>query len=271
MERAASEPRQRPRRRLLRWFLIADLTLVVVALGAFLAVTGSEERLDATLKWTSEQVSAAVAGALDSGHSVETARTIAEIAEPILFRFARLGGDTAVMAHRRGWINVQLSRAYDEIGDWKRQLAFAQAGRRQFERAAAIEPGNPEWRRDLAAVEDDLGNALAASGDLDGALAHHREGKRQVLSLLDSDPGNGKLRGDVAASLGKLGRHYISRGWTKTGTSYLWQGRRIIRELLVADPGNERWQRYLRVFDRMIAEQTATASNAPAVSPPPRL
>ncbi|MFO1169929.1 MAG: hypothetical protein U1E49_03080 [Hyphomicrobiaceae bacterium] len=268
---AAEQTAKRPRRRLLRWFLLADLSLVVLALCAFYIVTGSEERLDATLKWTSEQVSSAVDGALDSGHSVETARTIAEIAEPILFRFASFGGDTAVMAHRRGWINVQLSRAYDEIGDAERQRAFAEAGKRQFEKATAIEPANPEWRRDLAAVEDDLGNALAAAGDLDGALGHHREGKRQVLALLAGDPDNPKLKGDVAASLGKLGRHYISRGWTKTGTSYLWQGRRIIRELLVQDAGNERWQRYLRVFDRMIAEQTATASNAPSASLLPRL
>lgn len=268
MVAATVETGQRRPRRLLRWYLVAHLCLVALALGAFYILAGSEERLDRTLKWTAEEVNAAVAGALDGGYSVETARNIVEMAEPVLFRLARLGGDTPVMAHRCGWINVQLSRAYDEIGDPAKQLQFAEAGKRAFERAAALDPGNPEWQRDLAAVEDDIGNALAAAGDLDGALSRHLEGKRKAEALLAADPENSRLKGDVAASLGKLGRHYVGRGLTEQGTQYLMAGREIIRELLGADPTNERWLGYLRVFDRMLAAQTANGTSA---SPPPRL
>lgn len=257
------------RRRWLRWFLIADLTLVLAGLGAYFYITGSDERLDAVLKPLSEQVYAAVSGAVDGGFEIETARTIAETAEPILKRLAALGGDTALMAHRRGWISIQLSRSYEVIGDPVSQLAHAQAGKRAFARAAALDPGNREWMRDLAAVEDDLGNAYFSAGDLDRALHHHREGKRLVGALLAADADNPKLKGDLAASLGKLGRHYVERGWKTQGTSYLWQGRRLIRELLIADSDNDRWQRYLRVFDRMIGEQTAALN--PSASPPPRL
>jgi tetratricopeptide (TPR) repeat protein len=270
MVAAKIETNARRPRRLLRWFLVADLCILASGLVAFYVLTGSESRLDATLKWTAEEVSSAVAGALDGGYSVETARSIAEIAEPVLFRLARLGGDTPVMAHRRGWINVQLSRAYGEIGDAAKQRQFAEAGKRAFERAAALEPGNPEWKRDLAAVEDDIGNALAASGDLDGALRHHLEGKRLVEALLAQDPGNPRLKGDVAASLGKLGRHYMGRGRHAEGRQHLIEGRRIIVELLADDPTNSRWQGYRRVFDRMLGEQTGDASLSSA-SRPPRL
>ena len=254
-------PARRPakRRRWLRWFLFADFCLVVSALWGFQYLISSEERLDALLKWQSEKVYAAVAGAIDGGYDKSTARTVAEISEPVLMRLADFGGDTAVMAHRRGWISIQLSRSYDVIGDPKRQLVHAEAGKRAFERAVRLEPGNREWQRDLAAVEDDLGNAYSAAGDLDRALKHHREGKRLVGALLAADADNPKLKGDLAASLGKLGRHYVERGWKEQGTSYLWQGRRLIRELLVAEPDNERWQRYLRVFDRMIGAQMAAA------------
>jgi tetratricopeptide (TPR) repeat protein len=259
-----------PRRRWLRWFLALDLLLVVAALGTYRYVTADADRLDAALKWLSEQVSAAVAGAVDGGYDKETARLIAETAEPVLFRVLALGGDTPVMAHRRGWINIQLSRSYDVIGDPARQLAFAEAGKRAFERALAMEPSSREWRRDLAAVEDDLGNAFAAAGDLDGALRHHREGRRLVQMLLAEDPANTQLKGDLAASLGKLGRHYLGRGWRAQGTSHLWQGRNLIRELLVLEPDNARWQGYLRVFDRMIGAEMATATELSA-SPLPRL
>lgn len=267
---AAIETVQKPRRRLLRWFLVADLSILILALGAFYVLAGSEERLDATLKWTAEEVNSAVDGALDGGYSVETARAIAEIAEPVLFRLARLGGDTPVMAHRRGWINVQLSRAYDEIGDPSKQLELAEAAKRAFERAAALDPDNPEWQRDLAAVEDDIGNALAAAGDLDGALGRHLEGKRLVEALLAKDPANPMLKGDVAASLGKLGRHYVGRGLTETGTQHLTAGREIILKLLAEDPANPRWQGYLSVFDRMLETQ-ATAAKEASASKPPRL
>ena len=260
----------RPRRRLLRWFLILDLCLVIAAIGTYRAVTGSEARLDATLKWLSEQVYSAVSGAIDGGYDRETARLIAETAEPILLRLAAHGGDTPSMAHRRGWINVLLSRSYDVIGDPARQIVFAKAGKRQFERAASIDPGNTEWHRNLAVVEDDIGNAMVAAGDLDGALRHHREGRRLVEVLLAADRDNPNLKGDLAASLGKLGRYYVERGWTRQGTSYLWQGRRLIRELVDEDPDNDRWRRYLRVFDRMIGEQMASAI-PPAASRLPRL
>ncbi|MEZ5924373.1 MAG: hypothetical protein R3D57_08295 [Hyphomicrobiaceae bacterium] len=254
----------------MRWFLIGDLCLVLLAAGAYFYVTGSEDRLDSTLKRLSEQVYAAVSGAIDGGYETETARLIAETAEPVMFRLAAVGGDTPVMAHRRGWINVQLSRSYDVIGDAERQLAFAVAGKNAFERARAQEPHNREWQRDLAAVEDDLGNAYTAAGDLDRALGHHREGRRLVEQLLREEPENTKLKGDLSASLGKLGRHYLGRGWVGQGTAYLRHGRRLIRELLVVEPGNERWQRYLRVFDRMIGEQTALMSET-SPSRPPRL
>lgn len=260
----------KPRRRSLRWFLALDLLLVVAAVGTYRYVTADADRFDAALKWLSEQVSAAVAGAVDGGYDKGTARLIAETAEPVLFRVLALGGDTPVMAHRRGWINIQLSRSYDVIGDPARQLAFAEAGKRAFEHALAMEPSSREWRRDLAAVEDDLGNAFAAAGDLDGALRHHREGRRLVLMLLAEDPANTQLKGDLAASLGKLGRHYLGRGWRAQGTSHLWQGRNLIRELLVLEPDNARWQGYLRVFDRMIGAEMATATE-PSASPLPRL
>jgi tetratricopeptide (TPR) repeat protein len=211
----------KPLRRLLRWFLILDLCIVLAAAGAYHYVTGSPERLDGTLKWTSEQVFGAVSGVIDSGYDPQTARTIAETAEPILLRLVSLGGNTPVMAHRRGWINLQLARCHDVIGNPVRQMSFAEAAKRAFERAAALEPDNRDWHRDLAAVENDLGNALAAIGDLDGALRHYREGRRRVLALMKDDPENAKLKGDLGASLGKLGRHYVERGWRRQGTSYL--------------------------------------------------
>jgi hypothetical protein len=266
---AREADRGKPPRRWLRWFFTLDIILVLAALGTFQYVTGNEDRLDQALKWLSEEVHAAVSGAVDGGYERQTARLVAEFAEPILFRGLALGGDTSVMAHRRGWINVQLSRSYEVIGDPARQLALAQSGKRAFERALAMEPGRIDWQRDLAAVEDDLGNALAAGGDLDGALRHHRQGRRLVVELLEMDPGSTRLRGDLAASLGKLGRHFLGRGWTHQGTSYLWQGRRIVRELLAVEPDNARWQGYLRVFDRMIGEQTAASESS--VSPLPRL
>lgn len=270
---AVDAPAARPktRRRWLRWFLAADFCLVVSALWAFQYVISSEERLDGLLKWQAEKVYAAVAGAIDGGYDKATARMVAELSEPVLMRLADFGGDTALMAHRRGWISVQLSRSYDTdaIADAARQLAFAEAARRQFERAAALEPANPDWRRDLAAVEDDLGNAYAATGDLDRALMHHREGRRLVTELLATDPANVKLKGDLAASLGKLGRHYLERGWKIQGASYLWQGRRLIRELVAIEPENDRWQGYLRVFDRMIGAEMAAI--LPSASGPPRL
>ncbi len=266
-------PAQRPgkRRRWLRWFLLADFCLVVTALWAFQYVVSSEERLDGLLKWQAEKVYSAVAGTIDGGYDKATARRVAEISEPVLMRLASFGGDTAVMAHRRGWINVQLSRCYDTdaIADAARQLGFAEAGKHQFDRAAALEPTNPDWRRDLAAVEDDLGNAYFAAGDLDRALRHHREGRRLVAGLLAADPANVKLKGDLAASLGKLGRHYLERGWKVQGTSYLWQGRRLIRELVADNSGNDRWNGYLRVFDRMIGAEMAAIE--PSASPLPRL
>ncbi len=267
----AVAPAQRPakRRRWLRWFLFADFCLVVSALWGFQYLISSEERLDALLKWQSEKVYAAVVGAIDGGYDKSTARTVAEISEPVLMRLASFGGDTAVMGHRRGWINVQLSRSYDTdaIADATRQLAFAEVAKRQFERAFALEPDNPDWRRDLAAVEDDLGNAYFAAGDLDRALKHHREGKRLVGALLASDADNPKLKGDLAASLGKLGRHYLERGWKGQGTSYLWQGRRLIRELVAIAPETDRWQGYLRVFDRMIGEETVAIQLSASGSP----
>lgn len=260
----------KPRRRWLRWFIFLDLCIVLAAAGTYRYVTGSQQRLDRTLKWTSEQVYAAVSGVIDGGYDPQTARFIAETAEPILLRLVSLGGNTPLMAHRRGWIIVQLSRSYAAIGDPARQQSLAEAGKLAFERAAALEPDNRDWRRDLAAVESDLGNALAATGDLDGALSHYREGRRRVLALIEDDPENAKLNGDLGASLGKLGRHYVERGWQRQGTSYLWQGRRLIRDLAITEPENDRWQRYLRVFDSMIAEQTAAATVLSA-SPPPRL
>ena len=81
-----------------------------------------------------------------------------------------------------------------------------------FGKLAQLEQGNPEWQRDLAVVDDKIGNVLLSQGDLAAALKAYSGGLDIRQRLAKVDPGNADWQYDLGVSRERIGDVLIAQG-----------------------------------------------------------
>ena len=75
-----------------------------------------------------------------------------------------------------------------------------------------VEPDNAEWRRDLAASLERIGDIELSGGDVAGALAAQQEAIEIVRALVRRDPDNTLWQRDLALSLSNIGALQLRAG-----------------------------------------------------------
>lgn len=83
---------------------------------------------------------------------------------------------------------------------------------RELEQLSAEFPTRQEYRRDLAATHNNLGNLLRSSEQITAAEAEYRAARRDFEQLANESPDNGDYRQQLAASWNNLGLARLAAG-----------------------------------------------------------
>lgn len=92
----------------------------------------------------------------------------------------------------------------------------------------------PRSRRDLAAIYDDLGQALEDWGELTAALEHHRKARALREALVAADPRDPQARRDLSITYVSTGRVLFFSG-EPTGALEISGKALALRQALVAE------------------------------------
>ena len=130
-------------------------------------------------------------------------------------------------------------------GDLAGALAEHRAGKAIVERLVELDPGNVEWRHDLAASHKRLGKLLETEGELAAALAEYQAGKALAERLVELDPEHAQWQ--LILSLSHLGIGNVLRAQGDlAGALAQHRAQKAIAERLVElEPRSVDWQREL--------------------------
>jgi tetratricopeptide (TPR) repeat protein len=189
-----------------------------------------------------------------------------------LARLHRATGSTAkAEAAARRAITVAIDPhdrkcALDEFGDVAVAEGDLAAARKAYENGFAIakdlltrDPGNTEWKRDLAISYQVLGDVAVAGGDLLAARESYENGFAIAKELSVRDPGDTELKRDLSVSYNKLGDVAWAAGDQLAARKSYESCLALAKGLTTRDVGNTQWQRdlalsYDRVGDVAVAE-----------------
>src|SRR5690606_17538252 len=86
-----------------------------------------------------------------------------------------------------------------------------------------------KWQRDVATIQQRIGDVLMAQCDGAGGLSAYRKGLAISEALAERDPTNTQLQVDLAISFGKLGSHVGLP--VAQRQAFLLRGRKILQAL----------------------------------------
>ncbi|MFO1035661.1 MAG: hypothetical protein U1E45_02340 [Geminicoccaceae bacterium] len=130
--------------------------------------------------------------------------------------------------------------------------------------AAAEEPDNADWRREIAVARSALGDVLRAKGDLVAAL-RAREDAHEDFEALAADSGDGRAIDDLAASWNKVGSARRDLGDLDGARRAFAAHLDLRRRMATERPDDPRLQRTLLVAQVKLAD-TSTAMGQPGVA-----
>ena len=121
-------------------------------------------------------------------------------------------------------------------------------------RLAGVDPQNVEWKRDLSARHNRIGDILSAQGDPTAALAAYKASLKIRRRLAADKPENISRQRDLSVSQEKIGKGLRALGGLTAALSAYRASLEIRQRLAATDAGNAGWQRDLWVsFWRMAA------------------
>ena len=139
-------------------------------------------------------------------------------------------------------------------GDREGAMAAFRASLVIAQTAAARDPSNANWQRDLSSSHTRIGDVLLLERDCDGAMAAFRASLAIDQALTARDPGNAGWQRDLSVSHMRTGDVLLLEG-DRDGAMTAFRASLAIRQALTArDPGNARWQRDLSVSHTKIGD-----------------
>jgi eukaryotic-like serine/threonine-protein kinase len=112
---------------------------------------------------------------------------------------------------------IALTQRGDDLqakGDPKGAKEFFLSAKAIRERLAALKPLQAEWRRELAATHNKLGEVSRRQNDLTAALAEHTAAVSILNALVQEQPSNAEWQHDLAYSNMKVGEILLQSGKT---------------------------------------------------------
>ena len=116
-----------------------------------------------------------------------------------------------------------------------------------FKRLVDNEPGNVQWRRDLADSYSCLGDIKSVRGMPEQARKYHELCFQGFKNLSELDPENTDWQRELAVSYGNLGNIEQTRGNLDKAIEYFQRNHQIIKCLMDKDQTNTDWQQELAV------------------------
>lgn len=242
---ARSDRRARNRRRCLRAGALAAALALPLAVAGTLAwaryqLAGNEALLERTLARVPTLADQAAMIAQQRGLPRRLAVGLLAQAEDCLRELAERGREVPQLQHRKAALLIAFARNYAALGD--EELSRARASEAQaLLQLAAETPGDRQWRRQIGATYDLLGDLLRAQGRLQPAQASYRAAAT-IVERLAADSAEGGALGDLAVIYLKLGDADNARGAPEEALASYYSALAVGARLVAADPGDARWQ-----------------------------
>jgi tetratricopeptide (TPR) repeat protein len=140
---------------------------------------------------------------------------VAEIYERNLEFFAKISnvaGATQSTARESASTHMLMGDLWLQRGDLSRARAAYGRALPLYERVARSEPGNPNWKGDIAIHHERMGDLLVLESKPDEALAAYRKALAIVQRLADDDPGNAQWQDALSIGHRKVGDVLLDQG-----------------------------------------------------------
>jgi tetratricopeptide (TPR) repeat protein len=157
----------------------------------------------------------------------------------------------------------ETSKTLLALGDTTGALADAQKARGVFESLTKQKPDNTVFQRNLAVVDEHVGDVLVARGHLPEALASYQAQLAILDRLTNSDPRNAGWQRDLSMAYIKVGDVYSAQSRLQEALASDQASLAIRDRLAKSTPGNAGWQRDLSVAYNRIGDVEVAQGKLP--------